>query len=301
MAKDDDISEKRISKVQTSLTKLFDCPVCFERITPPVLVCVNGHAVCHSCRKHLQTCPTCKASFSLNKNTMLDQILEESTFACKYSEKGCWVEMKFRELEEHEQKYCRFRTIICKVQENPDKPCNSEIPVCAYYNHVAHEHSAEILQFNLENHRILDVSAKIDKINILKDVHTGKIVFEIIKLDKVLEKFYITYQYVGNCEDANKYFYELRIYHNRFKHKELKFKTLCVPLGLSDQEKETSERCLVINTCVLNNFRNEDRLFYSVKIEPVSQKWYQVVKTKWKGLCVRQNPSNETKTVEKKI
>lgn len=44
----------------SNLLSLFECPVCFDYALPPIKQCPSGHIVCSSCRKKLQSCPTCR-------------------------------------------------------------------------------------------------------------------------------------------------------------------------------------------------------------------------------------------------
>lgn len=42
------------------LASLFECPVCFDYVLPPILQCQSGHLVCSNCRPRLTCCPTCR-------------------------------------------------------------------------------------------------------------------------------------------------------------------------------------------------------------------------------------------------
>lgn len=44
----------------TDLASLFECPVCFDYVLPPILQCQSGHLVCTNCRPKLSCCPTCR-------------------------------------------------------------------------------------------------------------------------------------------------------------------------------------------------------------------------------------------------
>lgn len=46
--------------VSADLASLFECPVCFDYVLPPILQCQSGHLVCSSCRPKLTCCPTCR-------------------------------------------------------------------------------------------------------------------------------------------------------------------------------------------------------------------------------------------------
>lgn len=48
------------SSSSTDLASLFECPVCFEYVLPPILQCQSGHLVCSNCRPKLNCCPTCR-------------------------------------------------------------------------------------------------------------------------------------------------------------------------------------------------------------------------------------------------
>ena len=44
------------------LAALFECPVCYDYVLPPILQCQSGHLVCSSCRSKLTCCPTCRGA-----------------------------------------------------------------------------------------------------------------------------------------------------------------------------------------------------------------------------------------------
>ena len=44
------------------LAALFECPVCYDYVLPPILQCQSGHLVCSSCRSKLTCCPTCRGT-----------------------------------------------------------------------------------------------------------------------------------------------------------------------------------------------------------------------------------------------
>ena len=52
----------------TDLASLFECPVCFDYVLPPILQCQSGHLVCSNCRPKLTCCPTCRGPLG-KKNT----------------------------------------------------------------------------------------------------------------------------------------------------------------------------------------------------------------------------------------
>lgn len=42
--------------MSADLASLFECPVCFDYVLPPILQCQSGHLVCSSCRPKLSYC-----------------------------------------------------------------------------------------------------------------------------------------------------------------------------------------------------------------------------------------------------
>lgn len=46
--------------VSADLASLFECPVCFDYVLPPIIQCQSGHLVCSNCRPKLTCCPTCR-------------------------------------------------------------------------------------------------------------------------------------------------------------------------------------------------------------------------------------------------
>ena len=58
-----------------ALIRHFDCPVCHDWVTPPIVQCRKGHIVCGPCKsKGLKACPVCKQRFSDVPNWMMEQV-----------------------------------------------------------------------------------------------------------------------------------------------------------------------------------------------------------------------------------
>lgn len=54
------------------LAALFECPVCFEIVLPPIMQCQVGHLVCASCRPKLSCCPTCRGNLGTSIGNISD-------------------------------------------------------------------------------------------------------------------------------------------------------------------------------------------------------------------------------------
>lgn len=97
------------------LLSLFECPICYDNILPPILQCQNGHLVCKSCRTMINTCPTCRVPFGTNniRNLSLEKLATTVKFPCKYANHGCPEVLYFKEKTEHEDHKCQFRPYNC--------------------------------------------------------------------------------------------------------------------------------------------------------------------------------------------
>ena len=97
----------------------FECSVCLEHITPPILQCQNGHLFCQECRQKLKTpvkCPECREP--LPKNNIRCHPMEQIAvniglwFPCKYGSSGCSVSSILTEKKNHENQ-CEYRPYKC--------------------------------------------------------------------------------------------------------------------------------------------------------------------------------------------
>lgn len=75
-----------VSPQHHELTSLFECPVCFDYVLPPILQCQAGHLVCNPCRQKLSCCPTCRGSLTPSiRNLAMEKVASAVLFPCKVS------------------------------------------------------------------------------------------------------------------------------------------------------------------------------------------------------------------------
>lgn len=68
----------------SELTALFECPVCFDYVLPPILQCQAGHLVCNQCRQKLSCCPTCRGPLTPSiRNLAMEKVASTLPFPCK--------------------------------------------------------------------------------------------------------------------------------------------------------------------------------------------------------------------------
>ena len=115
-------STSSLTTITTDLSLIlwqFECCVCLDYITPPILQCPNAHLFCQTCRQNLRTpvkCPECREP--LPTNNMRCHPMEQIAvnlgllFPCKYSSSGCSFTSILTEKKEHENQ-CEFRPYRC--------------------------------------------------------------------------------------------------------------------------------------------------------------------------------------------
>ena len=85
----------------------YECPLCMEKLVPPVFQCPSGHLFCKKCIGNYITCPTCKRPTVLQdpagghiKNLEIERIIRDyQTHQCPWT--GCLKRVKLDNLESH--------------------------------------------------------------------------------------------------------------------------------------------------------------------------------------------------------
>jgi len=95
------------------LASLFECPVCFDYVLPPIMQCQAGHLVCSTCRPKLTCCPTCRGQLGANiRNLAMEKVASTVMFPCRYQQSGCAASLLHTEKADHEET-CEFRPYSC--------------------------------------------------------------------------------------------------------------------------------------------------------------------------------------------
>ncbi|XP_003792489.1 E3 ubiquitin-protein ligase SIAH1-like [Otolemur garnettii] len=122
------------------LRSLFECPVCFEYVLPPILQCQRGHLVCISCRRKLISCPTCRGPLGFIRNLAMEKLANSLPFPCKYASSGCGTSLPPVQKARHEG-LCDFRPYFCPC---PGVLCPWEGSVDAVMPHLMDQHDDRI-------------------------------------------------------------------------------------------------------------------------------------------------------------
>ncbi|XP_032736093.1 E3 ubiquitin-protein ligase SIAH1A-like [Lontra canadensis] len=122
----------------SDLASLFECPVCFDYVLPPILQCHGGHLVCSTCRPKLSCCPTCRGPLASIRNLAMEKVANSVLFPCKYAATGCRLASRHTEKAEHEE-MCEFRPYVCPC---PGALCKWQGSLEAVMPHLMHQHES---------------------------------------------------------------------------------------------------------------------------------------------------------------
>ncbi|XP_001943922.2 uncharacterized protein LOC100164664 isoform X2 [Acyrthosiphon pisum] len=121
------------------LTRLFECPVCFEHIVPPIFQCLLGHLICNKCVLMCENCPTCRNPFNSKRNLYMEKVGYLVKFPCRNALTGCKQQMFVGQKEVHEQECC-YRHYQCFFTNCAWKGYYPEL-----HNHMINNHNNYIL------------------------------------------------------------------------------------------------------------------------------------------------------------
>ncbi|XP_053160567.1 E3 ubiquitin-protein ligase SIAH2 [Hemicordylus capensis] len=128
-----------VSPQHHELTSLFECPVCFDYVLPPILQCQAGHLVCNQCRQKLSCCPTCRGSLTPSiRNLAMEKVASAVLFPCKYATTGCSLTLHHTEKPDHED-ICEYRPYSCPC---PGASCKWQGSLEAVMSHLMHAHKS---------------------------------------------------------------------------------------------------------------------------------------------------------------
>ncbi|CAI8020844.1 E3 ubiquitin-protein ligase SIAH1 [Geodia barretti] len=125
-----------ISSQPADLAALFECPVCFDYVLPPIYQCESGHLICNTCKERVQCCPSCRGRLGTVRNLAMEKVAETVKFPCKYASNGCTMRLLHTEKRIHETN-CERRPYACPC---PGTSCKWEGPLDDVLNHLLTAH-----------------------------------------------------------------------------------------------------------------------------------------------------------------
>lgn len=240
---------------QQDLTALFECPVCFDYVVPPILQCQNGHLVCQPCRTKMSysTCPTCRVSIgSLPsiRNLQLERLASTLFFPCKHSNTGCAVKLSCTNKLDHEDS-CKYKPYPCPC---PGTSCNWVGQLDQVMTHLTNQHKS-ITTLNGEDIVFLatdiNLNGAVDWV-MIQSCFNQHFLLVLEKQERNnRHQFFAVVQLIGSHRQAEKYNYKLELNGHR---KRLQWEA--TPRSILDgvQSAISSCDCLVFDAQMAQHF-----------------------------------------------
>ena len=258
----DDVSneiELTLNKLKVKkLLSQFECPVCMNHITPPILQCLNGHIICRECQRKLspKTCPTCRKPMPTEEchTLALEQIAVNIglKFQCKFQALGCQTSLLLSEKANHE-KCCQYEPFHCP---GLDGPCNWSGNEEQLIQHLADVHKFQRLIGNNFHHQ-LDTKTLNNQ-----ESYKSAAVFhfnyqyfiwcftkKFTKSDDRIFTYFVVF--IGKQSDANKYKYKCEIV-KKSNGSRLMFEG--IPNSIRDKKSFTDSECLVFTSVTTKRY-----------------------------------------------
>ncbi|XP_043279988.1 E3 ubiquitin-protein ligase Siah1 isoform X1 [Venturia canescens] len=254
------------SSSSTDLASLFECPVCFEYVLPPILQCQSGHLVCSNCRPKLSCCPTCRGPLGNIRNLAMEKVASNVMFPCKYSTSGCTVTMVHIDKPDHEDA-CEFRPYSCPC---PGVSCKWQGSLEEVMPHLVMSHKSIT---TLQGEDIVFLATDINLPGAVDWVmmqscfgHHFMLVLEKQEKYDGHQQFFAIAQLIGSRKQAENFAYRLELNSNR---RRLTWEAMprsihegvCGAIFASD--------CLVFDTSIARRFADNGNLSINVTISMV--------------------------------
>lgn len=120
------------------LSYLFECPVCYDYVHPPIIQCDSGHLICANCRPKVHFCPSCRGPLGSIRNLAMEKVAETIAFPCRFNSHGCPKRLFYCERRCHEE-HCEFRPYPCPV---PGASCKWQGNLEEVTSHLHQQHKS---------------------------------------------------------------------------------------------------------------------------------------------------------------
>ncbi|VEL16455.1 unnamed protein product [Protopolystoma xenopodis] len=277
--KNEEVSAQNLTgRNKLDLISLFECPVCYDYATPPIIQCQSGHIICESCRPKVDTCPTCRGILGNIRNLALEKLAVSVRFPCKYSACGCTELLHYQHKSLHEEN-CYFRSCNCPC---PGTSCPWTGQLDKVMTHLLISHK------NITTLQGEDIVFLATDINLPGSVdwvmiqtcfgHNFMLVLE--KQERLREhRFYALVQMVGNQMQVQQFVYRLEL--RRFKRR-LIWEAVPRSIHLGLQSAIVDSDCLTFDSNTAQLFSENGSLAFNVTISEARATFHRPVN---EGLC----------------
>lgn len=248
------------------LASLFECPVCFDYVLPPILQCQSGHLVCSSCRPKLSCCPTCRGTLGNIRNLAMEKVASTVMFPCKYASTGCAMLQLYADKVEHEE-VCEFRPFQCPC---PGASCKWLGSLDQVMPHLVMSHKSIT---TLQGEDIVFLATDINLAGAVDWVmmqscfgHCFMLVLEKQEKFDGHQQFFALVQLIGSRKQAENFGYRLELNRNR---RRLTWEATPRSIHEGIASAIVSSDCLVFDTAVAQLFADNGNLGINVTISVV--------------------------------
>lgn len=112
------------------LIDVFNCRVCNRVVTPNLLTCTSGHAICLTCKMTTSKCPTCSKPLNYTQTPLLSRILQQLPRECRNN--SCPDIVLPRDNHDY---FCAYKGTKCEL-------CDWVGPRRELFTHVSNIHYA---------------------------------------------------------------------------------------------------------------------------------------------------------------
>ncbi|XP_017778654.1 PREDICTED: E3 ubiquitin-protein ligase SIAH1-like [Nicrophorus vespilloides] len=249
------------------LAALFECPVCFEIVLPPIMQCQVGHLVCASCRPKLSCCPTCRGNLGDIRNLAMEKVANNLMFPCKHKQTGCRMSLGLNEKAEHEE-ICEFRPYTCPC---PGASCSWQGQLEKVMVHLKHAHQ-NITTLNGED--IVFLATEINLPGAVDWVmmqscfgHHFMLILEKQEKCDGHTQFFAIVQLIGSRKQAEHFAYRLELNGNR---RRLTWEAMPRSSHEGVASAIMGSDCLVFDTSIAQLFADNNNLGINVTISIVN-------------------------------
>ena len=249
----------------TELAALFECPVCFDYVLPPIYQCNSGHLICSNCRPKLQSCPSCRGSLGNIRNLGMEKVAETIQFPCKYANSGCQERLLHTQKRTHEET-CEYRPYSCPC---PGTTCRWQGSLEEVLTHLLSAHKT-ITTLNGED--IVFLATDINLPGAVDWVmmqccydHHFMLVLEKQERHEGHQQFFAVVQVIGTEKLAEQFRYKLELVDSRQGRKlTWEAKPRSIHDGIS--QVITSNDCLIFEPAMAQHFGENGNLAINVTI-----------------------------------
>jgi len=250
----------------TDLSNLFECPVCFDYVLPPILQCHSGHLTCSNCRPKLTCCPTCRGPLGNIRNLAMEKVASTVQFPCKYSTSGCTATLLHTAKSEHEEA-CEYRPYGCPC---PGAMCKWQGALESVMQHLMSVHKSIT---TLQGEDIVFLATDINLPGAVDWVmmqscfgHHFMLVLEKQEKSDSYQQFFAVVQLIGSRKQAENFAYRLEL---SGPSKRLIWEATPRSIHEGVQTAILNSDCLVFNTATALLFADAGNLGINVTISMV--------------------------------